>query len=489
MERFPALRLHLLRDEPPRKGDFVLYWMISARRTHSNFGLQRAVDWAVELGKPLVVLEALRCGYPWASDRLHRFVLQGMADNAARLAATAVTYYPYVEPAPGAGRGLLGALAAHACLTVTDLYPAFFLPAMVAAAARGIPGRLEQIDSNGLLPIAAAERVLPTAHAFRRHLQKSLRPHLAELPRPDPIGRRRLAAARLPAAITRRWPRATASTLAAGAAALAALPIDHRVSPAGLTGGARAAGTLLERFLSGRLSRYADDRNHPDHDATSGLSPYLHFGHLGTHEVFRRLMEVEGWEIDRLGTRTDGRRTGWWQVSASAEAFLDQLVTWRELGFNMCALRPDHREFDSLPPWARRTLEQHASDPRPARYGLRAFDEGRTHDPLWNAAQAELRCEGRIQSYLRMLWGKKILEWSGTPREALAIMLELNDRYALDGRDPNSVSGIFWVLGRYDRAWGPERPIYGNLRYMTSESTRRKLRLRQYLERYGAASL
>jgi deoxyribodipyrimidine photo-lyase len=173
-------------------------------------------------------------------------------------------------------------------------------------------------------------------------------------------------------------------------------------------------------------------------------------------------------------------------MSAPTEAFLDQLVTWRELGFNMCALRPDHREFESLPPWARRTLEEHAGDPRPSRYDFAAFEAGRTHDPLWNASQAELRRDGRIQSYLRMLWGKKILEWSDSPREALAIMLELNDRYALDGRDPNSVSGIFWVLGRYDRAWGPERPIYGNIRYMTSDSARRKLRLRRYLERYGA---
>jgi deoxyribodipyrimidine photo-lyase len=252
-------------------------------------------------------------------------------------------------------------------------------------------------------------------------------------------------------------------------------------------GGARAGTALLERFVREHLPRYADDRNQPDSDAASGLSPYLHFGHVGAHQIFERLMEAEGWDLSRLGRVAHGKRTGWWRVSSAAEAFLDQLVTWRELGFNMCARRPDHREYESLPPWALRTLADHASDPRPWRYDLAAFDAGRTHDALWNAAQTELRRDGRIQGYLRMLWGKKILEWSASPREALAIMLELNDRYALDGRDPNSVSGIFWVLGRYDRAWGPERPIVGNLRYMTSESARRKLRLRRYLERYGAA--
>jgi deoxyribodipyrimidine photo-lyase len=171
-------------------------------------------------------------------------------------------------------------------------------------------------------------------------------------------------------------------------------------------------------------------------------------------------------------------------VSGSAEAFLDQIVTWRELGLNISARRPDYDQFGSLPRWAVSTLDAHAGDPRPHTYTLEQFAAAATHDPLWNAAQRQLVSDGRIHNYLRMLWGKKILEWTASPRDALAVMIELNNRFALDGRDPNSYSGIFWVLGRYDRPW-PERPIFGTVRYMTSASTAKKLRVKEYLRRYS----
>jgi len=173
-------------------------------------------------------------------------------------------------------------------------------------------------------------------------------------------------------------------------------------------------------------------------------------------------------------------------MSPSAEAFLDQIVTWRELGYNFCAKRSDFDRFESLPEWARNTLAKHAADPRAVVYDLESFAAARTHDPLWNAAQTQLRVEGRIHNYLRMLWGKKILEWTRFPEDALDVMIELNNRYALDGRNPNSYSGIFWVLGRYDRPWGPERPIFGTIRYMSSENTARKMDVKGYLRRFGS---
>jgi deoxyribodipyrimidine photo-lyase len=151
----------------------------------------------------------------------------------------------------------------------------------------------------------------------------------------------------------------------------------------------------------------------------------------------------------------------------------------------MCHHRADYERYESLPGWARATLDAHAADERSHVYPLDAFESSDTHDPLWNAAQTQLRREGRIHNYLRMLWGKKILEWTASPREALAVMIELNNKYALDGRDPNSYSGIFWVLGRYDRPWAPERPVFGTIRYMSSENTARKLRGRKYVERYA----
>jgi len=164
---------------------------------------------------------------------------------------------------------------------------------------------------------------------------------------------------------------------------------------------------------------------------------------------------------------------------------LDQLITWRELGHNFVWHREDYRSFDSLPVWAKGTLSAHADDERPWCYDLEAFESASTHDEIWNAAQRELRTTGQMHNYLRMLWGKKILHWSESPRAALDIMIHLNDKYALDGRDPNSYSGMLWVLGRYDRAWGPEREVFGKVRYMSSDSTRRKLRLGEYLSRFG----
>ncbi len=485
MSPVPAIRIRIANERPIRsEGRHVLYWMISARRTRWNFGLQRAVELARELGRPLVVLEALRLDYPWASDRFHAFVLQGMADNAKRFASTPIRYHAYVEPEPGHGHGLLETLAEDAHAVVTDEFPTFFLPAMVSAAASRLPVRLEVVDSNGLLPLAASERVFPTAHAFRRHLHRVLPAHLGDFPRKDPLARLRLPAAVLPRHVSRRWPAATKALLAGDG--LDELAIDHSVPRTALAGGEREAQRRLSRFLEERVGLYGEGRNHPDEDTASGLSPYLHFGHVSAHQIFEQLADQEGWRPALLPSKPTGSRAGWWQMSASAEGFIDQFVTWRELGFNRCHLDSQADEFEVLPPWALQTLAEHEGDPRPYRYGLDQLAAAATHDEIWNAAQRELVREGRMQNYLRMLWGKKILEWSRSPREALAALIELNNRYALDGRDPNSHSGIFWCLGLYDRPWGPERPIYGKVRYMSSENTRKKLRLAAYLDRHSA---
>ena len=240
----------------------------------------------------------------------------------------------------------------------------------------------------------------------------------------------------------------------------------------------------MRAFLNDSLPRYDTERNHPDGRGASGLSPWLHFGHISAHEIVHAVLRREDWDPSRLGAETRGQK-GFWGVSAPAADFLDELVTWREIGFNCCHHRRDYDRFESLPLWAQRTLRAHTRDRRTETYSLEELEQGRTQDEIWNAAQLELVREGRMHNYLRMLWGKKILEWSKSPELALATMIELNNKYALDGCDPNSYSGIFWVLGRYDRAWGPEREIFGKIRYMSSENTRRKLRMKKYLGRYA----
>ncbi len=487
MNAVPPLRIQLANTAGINPtGDYVVYWMTTNRRLTYNFALQRAVGIATELGKPLMVFEALRCGYEWASDRLHRFVFQGMAEHRAALQGSNVAYYAWAETRPGEGRGLLEALASKACAVVSDDFPCFFLPRMMKTLAPRLDVQFELIDSNGVYPMHATDREFTRAHSFRRHLQKELRPYLIEMPDEDPIGNaKQLPQATIPVDVLARWPEATDELLAATPAVLSSLPIDHSVGPASFDGGESNAAQVLDRFMSSRLNRYADGRNNPDDEVASGLSPYLHFGCISAHEIFARVVERDGWDLSRLREKPNGSRDGWWGMSTEAESFLDELITWRGLGYNMCHLRDDYDQFESLPEWALKTIAEHADDPRPDLYSLEEMETAKTDDDIWNAAQRQLVQEGRMHNYLRMLWGKKIYQWSATAQDALHSMIHLNNKYAVDGRNPNSYSGIFWVLGRYDRAWGPERPIFGKLRYMTSDSTRRKLKMKSYLARYG----
>lgn len=468
------------------EGDYILYWMIAYRRTHWNFALQRAVEWAQLLEKPLIIFEALRCGYEWASDRIHCFVMQGMRDNAARLRDTSVYYYPYVEPTPNAGKGLLRELGKRASVVVTDEFPAFFLPRMVNAAARQLTVLLEQVDSNGLLPIRWTDKLFTTAVSFRRFLQTNLEFHLTTPPLPDPIKADiRPFDPQVLGEIPQRWPPVTTIIKSFDKRLLCTVTVDHSVPPSCIEGGPNAANRTLERFLHKRIERYADYRNHPDEHVTSGLSPYLHFGHISVYQIFDAIAAREGWCPLRIVNTPKGQREGWWGMSRNAEAFLDQLITWRELGYNTCLYLTPYDRYESLPPWACETLNAHRNDPRPYVYSLEDLENAATHDPLWNAAQRQLVREGRLHNYLRMLWGKKILEWTGSPEEALAVMIHLNNKYALDGRNPNSYAGICWILGRYDRPWGPERPVFGKIRFMSSQNTARKLRVTRYLEKYA----
>lgn len=478
----PTDRIKLLNQSPDRAdAKYVLYWMTSARRPRHNFAIDRALELSRRYERPLLVFEALRVDYPWASDRFHQFVIDGMRDNAADFASAGVAYYPYVEPSVGAGGGLLAALAGRACAVVTDDFPAFFLPRMVEKAAAALPVMVEAIDSNGVFPMRATDRVFPTAYSFRRFLQKQLPEHLEHYPRARPFSGAKRSPVALPRDVTKRWTPADAATLAGGG--IEQLPIDHTVTVAPVAGGSKAARQALKRFTKERIAQYAE-RNQPEAEVTSGLSPYLHFGHLSSHEVLEGVLRREEWSPDHLSPETNGKRTGWWGLSEATEGFLDQIVTWRELGYNRCAHLANYDQYETLPPWALTTLEEHARDRREYTYSLSEFAAAQTHDSLWNAAQNQLVREGVIHNYLRMLWGKKILEWTKSPREALAVMVELNNRFALDGRNPNSYSGILWVLGLYDRAWGPERPIFGKIRYMSSENAARKLSVRGYVRRY-----
>ncbi|HBE67791.1 MAG TPA: deoxyribodipyrimidine photolyase [Planctomycetaceae bacterium] len=460
--------------------------MTAFRRTKSNFSLQLARDLAVACDKPLIILEPLRIGYRWASIRMHQFVIEGMRDNAAAARAADVRYFPYVEPEPHASQGMIEALAANSAAVVTDDYPCFFHPALLRLAARRITAPLFAVDSNCLMPLAVPDRTFTVAHSYRRYMQKVLPEHLTVFPELEPLKSKRLNKSdkvRLPRGFATQYPEAKIAKLLAPGG-LEHLDIDQSVTPGAVSGGQVAAGELLAKFVNHTLDGYGQDRNEPDQVGSSQLSPHLHFGHISSHEVFGAIMDHQSWTLDKL-QKPNGKMSGFWGVSEDAEAFLDQLCTWREIGFNMSFRERNYDSIESLPDWTQKTIAEHRDDPRAEVYTLEEFESARTHDELWNAAQRQLVREGRIHNYLRMLWGKKILHWTPSVESALAIMVHLNNKYALDGRDPNSYSGIFWVLGRYDRAWGPQREIFGKIRYMTSDSTARKFSVKQYLKRFG----
>ncbi|MDD9932978.1 MAG: deoxyribodipyrimidine photolyase [Myxococcales bacterium] len=480
----PSVRLRELNQAPPRPGGkWVLYWMQGQRRARYNFALQHARDLARVYQKPLLVLETLRQDEPWASGRFHRFVLEGMADNAAAFARGPACYAARLAPTAEDERQLVEALGARACAVVADGLPASPAQRIAHALAPRLEVAMVEVDGHGLLPLRRTSKPHATARGFRRVLHELAPESFAAWPRAAPLRCAALPPLTTPVELRERWPALCPAQLQDLEAVTSELPFSGSPGPCGTRGGSRGARARLAEFVATGVGTYGAERNHPDDEGGSGLSPYLHFGHIATHEVLRALeLHPHRFEPARAG-----KREGFWGAPEDTEAFLDELLTWRELALNAAAHLPYYAQYRSLPGWARATLEAHASDPRPALHGVAQLAAGETGDPVWNAAQRQLRTEGTMHGYLRMLWGKRILEWTACPQEAFEVMVELNNRYALDGRDPSSYAGIAWVLGRYDRAWGPERPIFGTVRYMSSRNTRRKLRLDAYLQRYGAA--
>ena len=256
---------------------------------------------------------------------------------------------------------------------------------MQMAVARRIPVLMESVDSNGLLPMRVADQVFPTAYAFRRFLQKNLSQHLSQFPQESPLAGSALPELQaIPEAVIQQWPAADQKTLGSPASLLKALPICQMVEEGIQSGGAVPARNRLNRFVLHQLPRYGEERNHPDNDAASGLSAYLHFGHISAHEVFLTIAAREKWSTNNLGDvrQTRGSRNGWWGMSDESESFLDELITWRELGYNMCWQTADYDQYESLPDWAKKTLSDHSSDPRPFVYSTDEFGEARTHDDV-----------------------------------------------------------------------------------------------------------
>jgi deoxyribodipyrimidine photo-lyase len=476
-------RLNGARTNP--RGEYVLYWMQAYRRLARNHSLDYALRCARELGKPLVVYEGLRLDYPWASRRLHCFVLEGMRDNAQGAESLGLNYWPFVETPDRPAARLVDDLAKRAALVVTDDFPCFIVPGQTAALAKraGVP--VFAVDGNGVVPLALLGPAVSAAAHVRPRIHKAFAEAWENRANAKPAFGD--AATKKVSPLFEPWEAADVAAFVDG------LPLDVSVPPVtGMLGGSAAARARLRVFLKKRLRGYAEARSEPRAPAdghASGLSPYLHFGHISIEEVVEAALATTGrWTPDELRVQNRGKREGYFCDDPDVNAFLDEALTWRDVGFHWhWTRRADTAGLETaLPAWALATLGAHAGDPRAYVYSAEEWEAGATHDPLWNAAQRELVATGTIHNYLRMLWGKKVLEWSRTPAEAYATLVHLNNKYALDGRDPNSYTGILWCFGLFDRPWAPERPGLGVLRYMSSENTARKFKLGPYYDYVGS---
>jgi len=489
-------RVRSLNDKPINQdGEFILYWMIATRRYNYNASLEFAAQQAIEHRVPLLVIEEISTNHEFANDRITTFMIQGMVENISTFKEKNIRYIPWVETPLSGPIGLIKEISKRAKMVVSDDFPTYYPRQAVEAASKSIPIKIYGVDSNGVIPMSWTESAHTTAYGFRHFVHANFSRCPGTWPKKNPIPKDKNlmmdddvydsiiknCSVKIPP-FEWLWRCSEGGTV--GVKALSAIDIDHSVEPVRIArGGRNYAMKKLSQFLHGRLERYHVDRNNIENPAVSGLSPWLHFGHISSIEIVEKILEQNNWTPDNINLSRKGSREGWWTLPTSMENFLDQIITWRELGFNNAYHNQNHNKFESIPEWAKKTLAEHSDDERV----LYTFDQIRnaeTHDEIWNAAQIQLLQTGIIHNYLRMLWGKRILEWAKTPEEAVTWMIELNDKYALDGRDPNSYTGIFWVLGRHDRAWGPERAIYGKIRYMSSENTRKKMNLKPYLRQY-----
>ncbi len=465
--------------------DYVLYWMQSARRLQYNYGLEWAVACANKLNKPLLIYEGLNMDYPWACDRFHIFIMQGMKENLKVAEEKGINFFSFVERGKNEGKGLLYKLAEKACMVVSDEYPVFIIRRHNERVGEKLNVPYVTIDSNGIIPLGITDKDPYSAYLFRKVMQKHFKEAYTNPPKKDPLADlENTEAIELPRDLKNQYPSAD-DLFDDIPGAVSKMDIDHEVGAIDLDGTRQAALGKLGHFIQYGLFDYDEKRNDPDEKKTSGLSPWLHFGKISEYEIVKAVLshQPEGWDLDQL-TPNGGKNTGFFNGDDNIQSFLDEVITWREVGFHFAHHRDDFDQFDSLPDWALKTMEKHKDDPREHVYTLEELEQSRTHDEIWNAAQTQLREEGIIHNYLRMLWGKKVIEWTPDHRTALDYLIELNNKYAIDGRDPNSYSGIFWCFGRFDRAW-QEREIFGKLRYMTSESTRKKVKLKNYLDTYG----
>jgi len=424
-------------QEIQRNGDLVVYWMQASQRAEYNHAMEFAITRSNELHIPVMVFFGITDEYPDANLRHYRFMFEGLQETKQTLAHRGIRMViRHQSPVEG-----IMQFADRAALVVTDRGYLRFQRQWRKTVAEHLNCPLYQIETDVIVPVEiASDKREYAARTIRPKINQHLDTYMRPV-EPEPVN----------------YPSDALSfeafSLADVDTALAQLRIDTTVSPVDtFRGGRTRAEAFLNGFLESKLDHYGELRNDPTTDILSHMSPYLQFGQISPLEIALRVGE----------TNSPGR-----------EAYLEELIVRRELSMNFCYYDSQYDSPGCLPDWADETLEHHRRDEREYIYSLSEFEAAQTHDPYWNAAQREMLCTGKMHGYMRMYWGKKILEWTETPDEAYRIALYLNNTYELDGRNPNGYAGVAWCFGNHDQGW-KERPVYGKVRYMNANGLRRK---------------
>lgn len=441
-------RIHLLNNFPFKEGA-VLYWMQRDQRINDNWALIYAQEKAIELKQPLIVVFCFVKDFLGATDRHYSFMLNGLKEVSENLEMHSIGFYilqgepetvltPFIEKV-------------RASVLVTDFNPL----RLTIKWKREVNDKLTipfiEVDSHNVIPCRfVSDKQEFGARTIRTKIQKLLPDFLVPFPA--------LLKHPFPSEFNDTHLKETTENLLSNEN-LSELRIGK--------GGEGEALKKLIFFRDEKLDSYHLKRNFPELDGQSNISPYLHFGQVSAQRV---ALEVHSSDAP----------------AEARSAFLEELIVRRELSDNFCFYNPDYDRFVGFPSWAKKSLNLHRNDPRQYHYELASFENGETHDDLWNAAQKEMVITGKMHGYMRMYWAKKILEWTSAPEEAVAVAIYLNDKYELDGRDPNGYAGIAWSIGGiHDRAW-QERPVFGMIRYMNYNGCLRKFNVREYIRKINA---
>ncbi|MCB9482234.1 MAG: deoxyribodipyrimidine photo-lyase [Desulfobacteraceae bacterium] len=430
-------RIKNLNFNPVNKGNnFFVYWMQHSQRTFFNHALEYSIELSNKYLKPLVVYFCLTDSFPDANSRHYRFMLEGLKEVKAELFKRNIKFVCEI----GSPETCVREISKQACCVVTDRGYLKIHKKWRKSIADNIDCAMFQVETDLVVPVEETSlKEEYGAYTIRRKINSRLDEFMV------PVSEEKLM-------INSLGLNLSSADIDDTDKILKELSLNDNCKPSCIRGGSSHALKLLDLFIEQKLPYYSEKRNNPELDFTSGLSPYFHFGQISP--VYAGLMVKT--------KKGEGR-----------DSFLEEMIVRRELSFNFVTYNPFYDSFDCLPQWAKNTLLEHENDKRPYIYTSEEFENSLTHDRFWNAAQLELVLTGKMHGYMRMYWGKKIIEWTDSPKKAFNLAVYLNNKYALDGRDPNSFAGVAWCFGKHDRPW-KERPVFGKIRYMNSNGLKRK---------------